>query len=319
MKKFPHSIIIAGVVKNCAKYLPKLFERIEGISERFEKSSCLFVENDSKDATRQLLGDWLEKGKRGTLIVYDRLDAAIPQGTARIAFARNRLLDHIEGDALLSQYDYLLSIDMDEVNHELFPEAIASCFEHPTDSWDALFANQSEIYYDIWALRHAWWSPDDCWNNVQRRPAFIPRQQASRYSVHGRMLCISPHMGLIPVDSAFGGAGIYRLEKIRGCRYRGMTKSKKAVCEHVYFHEQLRKKGAKLFINAQMMNSSGINSHSKWAWRILYRKPLIIRAKSFLKSVWSGIIRQFIGKIYGIKPNHIIPITPERNIRPPIQ
>jgi hypothetical protein len=67
---------------------------------------------------------------------------------------------------------------------------------------------------------------------------------------------------LIPVESAFGGMGLYRLAATRDCRYVGImgdctchdvvafsTPCTIETCEHVAFHrDMIEKHGAKLFI-----------------------------------------------------------------------
>jgi hypothetical protein len=76
---------------------------------------------------------------------------------------------------------------------------------------------------------------------------------------------------LLPVESAFGGLGLYRLSKTRDCRYVGLTEecSCKGVldfgpnstnpcapetCEHVAFHrDMILKHDAKMFIHSQIL------------------------------------------------------------------
>jgi hypothetical protein len=79
---------------------------------------------------------------------------------------------------------------------------------------------------------------------------------------------------LVPVESAFGGLGLYRLSKTRECRYVGLTEecSCKGVldfgsgllpsnnpcapetCEHVAFHrDMILKHDAKMFIHSQIL------------------------------------------------------------------
>ena len=45
----------------------------------------------------------------------------------------------------------------------LKPRDFYSCWQY--QNWDVFTANTSDIYYDIWALRHNNWSPNDCWQN----------------------------------------------------------------------------------------------------------------------------------------------------------
>ena len=71
---------------------------------------------------------------------------------------------------------------------------------------------------------------------------------------------------LIEVESAFGGMGIYRVDKISGCTYRGTAgpcscykhgargPCRPDTCEHVSFHRDMRRKhGARLFICPKLL------------------------------------------------------------------
>ena len=50
---------------------------------------------------------------------------------------------------------------MDSINTLLAREAIETCWTH--DDWAVCAANQKAPYYDVFALRHQDWSPNDCW------------------------------------------------------------------------------------------------------------------------------------------------------------
>jgi len=135
-----------------------------------------------------------------------------------------------------------------------------------SSDWDAVFANTTGAYYDIWALRSDAMTYD-CWDLVRH---FM--QQGFARDV-AKAVCITPYQvvlpkkpTLIPVQSAFGGLGLYRLAKTRGCRYDGLTRACSCThvnqfpspcaperCEHVAFHQDMiEKHGAKLFIHTEI-------------------------------------------------------------------
>ena len=60
-------------------------------------------------------------------------------------------------------------------------------------------------------------------------------------------------MGLIPVNSAFGGIAIYKIKSIQECRYNGLYDDEGEKCEHVDFNECIRSKGGKIFINSSFL------------------------------------------------------------------
>jgi hypothetical protein len=59
----------------------------------------------------------------------------------------------------------------------------------------------------------------------------------------------------MPVQSAFGGAGLYKMKSIMGTKYVGYEKNHidKQICEHVTFNKCLIDKGCKLYINPKML------------------------------------------------------------------
>lgn len=58
----------------------------------------------------------------------------------------------------------------------------------------------------------------------------------------------------LPVDSAFGGFGIYRMSKTIDCHYSGTDENGLMDCEHVAFHrDMMTKHGAKIFISSLLM------------------------------------------------------------------
>jgi hypothetical protein len=118
-----------------------------------------------------------------------------------------------------------------------------------------LFSNCIGKYYDIWALRiqSSVWVPEiheklwkdiidyDCWEKARLH-------NNSKKYVNDNQVIIPVTFPLIPVSSAFGGFGIYKIEKLKNCWYTGIDNNK-IICEHVQFHNQMCKKnGAKLFI-----------------------------------------------------------------------
>jgi hypothetical protein len=72
-----------------------------------------------------------------------------------------------------------------------------------------VFANSSPFYYDLWPLRHPTWCPDDCWKRVRRAQAILGFDEAVRRHVARLQFPIALTRAPIPVNSAFGGLGIY--------------------------------------------------------------------------------------------------------------
>jgi hypothetical protein len=182
-----------------------------------------------------------------------------------LAFARNLGLHHLrqamESDG---RFDIMVAIDTDGVNSQLvtgdaFVKAVASA---PPD-WVAVFGNQRQAYYDIWALRHRKWCPTDCWQDVQRAAQGYPPQfrgralaKAAKRLVGERQVRIPPENDPISVDSAFGGIGIYRSDALSGVWYSGRDEAGREVCEHVSLNLRLREAGGGLYILPALLNDA---------------------------------------------------------------
>jgi FkbM family methyltransferase len=217
-------------------------------SSAYRETAYVFVENDSTDDTRAQLEDWLV-GKTGELISLDGLDAELPTRTERIARARNAYLDAVRSSAL-REFDDLVVLDLDEVNSrptDLESFVAARDYLWAEEQRVAVFANAAPFYYDIWALRHPKWSPDDCWVSVARETPLLGRAAAEKRFVYDRQIALPASAAPVEVDSAFGGLGIYKMPAALASTYIGRN-GPSIICEHVTFHETLRRNGGVLTI-----------------------------------------------------------------------
>ena len=129
----------------------------------------------------------------------------------------------------------------------------------PAMRYDVLTANSRPFFYDRWALRSRALQMDyDCLSDGQQVRA---RGSCAEYA-----LDVSPTAPPVEVDSAYGGLALYRLDALRkrgaaSCRYDGMGHAcpcrlggsgcrcgRWPRCEHVAFHECLRRHGLRLAI-----------------------------------------------------------------------
>jgi FkbM family methyltransferase len=118
-------------------------------------------------------------------------------------------------------------------------------------------ANQRGPYYDVWALRHDLWSPNDCWE----QNAFYNLLNKNSYenlatTVYSRMLEIPENLQPISVNSAFGGFSIYEKSIFKSCSYKGLTESGSEICEHVYFNYCIKNLGLNIYINPKLINAA---------------------------------------------------------------
>lgn len=237
------NVSIVGTARDIEKYINNIINKIEMISNLFNKSEILIFENDSKDKTLSKLNEWKFNSKNNITIISENNIKGLR--TQRLSYARNLLLEK----ALQSNYEYLIVIDLDDVNSELTEINFLSSFNYENTDWAVMCSNQKNNYYDLWALRtFDDWMPFDCWEckNITGD---------KKYCVDDRFKKISPDFNLIDVKSCFGGLAIYKTKYLKNCEYYG-GQNKKEVCEHVNLNNDIiNKNKGKIFINTQMINS----------------------------------------------------------------
>ena len=111
----------------------------------------------------------------------------------------------------ITRHRLQVAADLDRFINE---QALLSCWQAPTP-WDMCSANRRNYYYDIWALRHPDWCPQDCWERFARLRPQIGNENAFQMAILGPMVRIPAHLPFIEVESAFGGLAIYRKAALR--------------------------------------------------------------------------------------------------------
>ena len=254
-------ILIVGVTRNCEKIIESEVLKIDSAFGDFKEKQWLIVESDSDDGTLHAL-DLLKNKVNLRVISLGRLRGEIPNRSYRLAFCRNHYLQVINTDDAYKALDFVVIADLDGVNQAIGKDAVISCWNSDVD-WDACFANQNGPYYDIWALRHPSWSPNDCWTNYHfLRAHNVAENVALLSAVYSRMISIDSNRPPIRVESAFGGLGIYKRSLFLNASYQGADAYGKEVCEHVTLHKAMTSNGAKLFIIPSFING-GWNEHSE--------------------------------------------------------
>jgi len=257
--------VIIGAARNIAALLPQTLQQINKIVPLWKETAIVIAENGSTDATKQILVDYKTASAhhRVDILTLDATANQIPTRTARLAHVRMKLLEHAHTH--FPSFDYILMIDLDGVLDGFRIQTLENAFKPTHPPWDALFANTKTTYYDIWALRSkALGIEFDCWDLIQhmRAQRGVDIHSAKAVAVKKYQIKIIPSTPLIPVESAFGGLGLYRLNKTIGCSYNGMTTvcsckphmevtsiCRPDTCEHVSFHkDMIEKHGAKLYI-----------------------------------------------------------------------
>jgi hypothetical protein len=246
--------VFAGVARDCAIHLPGVLATLERFAESYAETAFVFVVSDSTDDSLSILQRWLGDvrlgGRRGKVIDLGVLANRLPRRTERIAHARNTCLDEIRHSDWAG-YDHLVMADLDDVlafpaRADGFARAVRWLDGGPARA--AVLANAAPRYYDVWALRHDRWCPQDCWHPIWGRSAEETFEAAKFREVFARQIEIPAALPPIAVRSAFGGLGIYRLAAALAARYCGLDGAGREVSEHVAFNDAIARSGGELCI-----------------------------------------------------------------------
>ena len=250
------SVLVVGLARDCEKQICNSIERLSKSFLASKSVQFLIIESDSSDSTVSLLSRESSRRPNLNYKTLGCLSHKFPLRTERIAFCRNYYLQIIRNSIDYQDIDYVVVADLDGVNSLIDSSSVASCWSR--SDWDVCTANQSGRYYDIWALRHPLWSPNDCWSQSN----FLISAGSNRFesifsSVLVRMIKIDSSEDWVEVESAFGGLAIYRKSILdSGTYYVGVNECGDQVCEHVSLHAHIRSMGGRIFINPMMMNTS---------------------------------------------------------------
>lgn len=250
---FNSEIAVVGIVKDIEETLRKDLARIESALASFKSVKWFLVESNSSDNSVDLMRNISkEKPNFNFISIEDPRDVSsrIPGMTK----ARNRYLEELRTNGYFKDCKLIVVADLNNLNNLIDENSILSCFVR--EDWDVCCANQKGRYYDIWALRHPLWSPNDCWQQHEFLRRYMRNPEKALFaSIHSRMIRIPQSSEWIEVDSAFGGFAIYKREAILNANYKAFDLNNKIVCEHVSLHSDITNNGGKIYINPKLINT----------------------------------------------------------------
>lgn len=270
--------VFIGAARDCAIHLPGVLRNLERLAALYDEAAFVFVVSDCADDSRAILERWLD-GRRGRLIDLGALEPRLPRRTERIAHARNAALDEVRRH--WTGHHHLVVADLDDVTAapiavDAFAAAARWLDGKPERA--GVLANARPRYYDVWALRHEQWCPDDCWHPIWGRSADETFEAAKFREVFKRQIAIPPQVAPIAVRSAFGGLGIYRLPVPYDAYYRGLDAAGRDVSEHVAFNDALIRAGGQLHIfPALQVNAPRQHLYQPSAFRWRWRMTMLVR------------------------------------------
>ena len=260
---YNYSVVVCGLTKDSEEYILNHLGKLQRMEEVFKEFHFVVYENDSSDDTLSKLELFKSNHENFNFISEKNVPGRVTgwdhgrHRIAVIAHGRNTLLDYVESN--FQNYDFMIMVDLDDIVSRFRVHQLTHLFGQ-TDHWDALTANTYGYrdYYDLWALRfhrrqdpiaRGSWEDSYCANHNCHEDfrKFVK-------CIKGEMKIKIPRKTkLIPVLSAFGGFAIYRMEKIKGCRFNSIFNGG-LDCDPVAFHNDMREKhDAKIFICPQFL------------------------------------------------------------------
>jgi glycosyltransferase involved in cell wall biosynthesis len=252
------AIVICGITRDDAETLPLTIQRIEKTGGLFADYHVVIFENDSRDDTAAILRQWEEENAKVTILsesLRERPDLT-ENRFERLAYCRNRYLEHVENTSELDGSPYVMVVDMD-LRGGWSADGIAASFAEM--GWDAVAANAigyhnlRRTYYDTWALK----------------PPTVLKEKWL-YRLIGEGWQFRRGAPLIPVESAFGGLALYRREALLGRRYAG-TEDGREVCEH---HALNADRGLRFFLNPSQITVIGTQENKAAGGHAPWRRHL---------------------------------------------
>lgn len=254
------SVILVGIVRNCEKTLLDELVFFREILDKFKYTEIYLVESDSTDASLSVLSKAKQKFANFYYTSLGNLENRFEIRTERLAYCRNTYLKYIKSKKGI--FDYVVVADMDNINKKLNKRSFYSSFED-APNWDCCTANQSKLYYDLYALRSESLLIGDIWLDAKKLSNIFNNYYSNHIYPFSRMLKIDENMGFIQVSSAFGGIAIYKAESLENVRYSFKDEDGNINCEHVFLHQQMQINGKKIFINSKMINANWTEHTSK--------------------------------------------------------
>lgn len=264
------NLLIVGLARNVEEVLPRGISRLSSVlSTYYGAVEFHIVESDSTDQTVLVLRELSSKIPGLSYECLGDLQRKIPDRIERLRYCRNRYIDFYRKNP--KRFSEIMVVDFDIQNNRLKKDSIIKVFSDEL-SWDALFANQTGRYFDIFALREEEWCPRDCmaevWELVESGTS---KERAKEIAIWSRMKRIPKTSKAIEVDSAFGGLAIYKSWIFDQFDYSTeMTPIGPQESEHVPLHYKVRRAGGHLYIHPRL-NNFAWNPHNLSSFKALRR------------------------------------------------
>ncbi len=245
--------LVVGIVRNSATSVASDITRIIDSLELYIPTLAFIVESDSTDKTQRVLEELTSRDSRIRTISLGNIEDQLPNRIERITHCRNHYVREIRENSNYQECDLVIVADLDGVNSRVNSESFKVALSSEVE-WDVLSGNQSKLYYDIYALRHQFWAPNNWIAEESWLKDFIGERKARQHAVFDRMIHIPSHLPPIEVESAFGGISIYKRWVFDHFDYTSDLEDK-SICEHVALNSKIRDRGGRIFIHPGLINT----------------------------------------------------------------
>ena len=256
----PLKIVVVGTIRNGAKAIRNEIQSLKRILEPLAEVFFFVVESDSSDDTPKILDNISKEITNFSYKSLGKLESKIPNRIERLIFCRNIYVREIRESLTFQEADFVIVVDLDGVNKKLNTKEIHFSLSRKV-TWAALSANQSGKYYDLLALRHKYWCPNNVFDEYHWLREMMYWKKAKKRAIYEKMYRIPRNMGLIPVDSAFGGFAIYRTHYLLNYDYSRLPRDESSDIDHVILNRRIVESGGRIYIDSQLINT-GWTRHS---------------------------------------------------------
>lgn len=272
-----NKVVLVGTISNAGDTLEKDLRRVLNALVNTEVLQIYIVESDSQDNTLNVLENLSIRFPFLNFESLGSLKSKFPGKISRIRFCRQRYVDFIRTYMKTTAIDFVIVVDLDGMNKSIKAQDVDESFlEH---GWDVVLANQTGGYYDLLALRHPTWCPNDIKSELLDMQSKVQPSQISRFHlykrakrlieldnvarkvVYSRMQSIPKKSPWVEVESGFGGFAIYKAKLFQEFDYSVKDLKPSEECEHVAFNLKIHESGGNLFINPSLVNNR-FNGHN---------------------------------------------------------
>ncbi len=228
---------ICGTVKNCEKYLHKVFKNIKQITELFDEYVIIIYYDNSYDKTLDTLNKYKKYFK---MHIHHNKEFISDCRTHRLAHGRNYCIKTINKH--FSDFKYFIMMDFDDVCSNKINISVLQYYLTNNINWDSLSFNKPH-YYDLWALSIRPY----IFSYIHFNNPTLVLQKMNNY-ISNKLNSLQKDK-LLKCCSAFNGFAIYKTHLFKDCLYDG--KIRLDLIPELYLKETIHQNESNIVFNEQ--------------------------------------------------------------------